>query len=213
MASTTALGVSSQMAASQYPTPTTPVRAIPRISSSVRLRLTLHVAWTPPWLATSGPGGSLQHLLDGGVAGVGEVDDDAALLHRVEGLPPEVGEAALVDAVHRGGELVVEEVGEASHPHAGLPAVKVLEAALEVLQALDREEGPGHVLTGLSCGDQAVDVRLRPDQDQGAFQSFAAARASRRGGASAAAASPTSAGCSWTIVSSVMLSVSPVLDS
>jgi hypothetical protein len=33
---------------------TPPVRATPRISSSVRLRLTLQVACTPPWLDTTG---------------------------------------------------------------------------------------------------------------------------------------------------------------
>ena len=109
-----------RLAASSRCRPRRRSRAIARIWSSESVR----ALWQVPLHAAVRDDDRLrrdrEHLVDRRGREVREVDGDAELLHARERAPAELGEAALLDAVGGARVVVVEEVGEADHPHAEL---------------------------------------------------------------------------------------------
>ena len=79
---------------------TPPVFAMPLISSSVRLRLTLQVACTPHGCDDRALG-HRQHFGNRRMARMREIDDHPERLHPLHDLPADGGRGRLCDAVHR----------------------------------------------------------------------------------------------------------------
>ena len=98
---------------------------------------------------------------------VGEVDDDPPALELRDELPPERRQAALLDAVRRSGDRVVEEVGEADHPEPGVvDRVEAGQIGAQRVGALDREQ-PGHEARIVGpAGEERLEVRPGADERQ-----------------------------------------------
>ena len=90
------------------------------------------------------PGGHRQDVVDRRRRGMRDVDQHPARLHPLDHLAPGGGQAALLDAVRRPAEGVVEEMARRHHPKAGVgDDLDVRRVAVERVGALDREEAGG----------------------------------------------------------------------
>lgn len=106
-----------------------------------------------------GPRRHVEHVIDDGGRGVGEIDRDAKTLQLLHDFASEIGETAFVDAVHRTAQFVVEEVGEADHAEARVvELLDVLEFSFEGVRAFDGEKRADEVGVRFLIGEQARHV-------------------------------------------------------
>ena len=71
---------------------------------------------------------------------MGDVDDHPEVFHPGDDLAAKRGQPALFLAVHRSGQLVVEEVSQPGHPEpGGIEPVQILSLAFQIMQPLNRE--------------------------------------------------------------------------
>ena len=98
---------------------------------------------------------------------MGEVDEHAALLHATHQRAAQVGEAALLCAVRRAGELVVEEMCEADHAKAAVEEdVEVREVTLQRVRALDPEQRADRPAARRAPSQQRLELRARAHRHQ-----------------------------------------------
>ena len=133
---------------------------MPRSCSSGRFRALSATPRTPVCDATTGRRGERQDVVDRRARAVGEVDDDPPALELRDELPSERRQAALLEAVRRSGDRVVEEVGEADHPEPGVvDRVEAGQIGAQRVGALDREQ-PGHEARIVGpAGEERLEVR------------------------------------------------------
>ena len=116
------------------------------------------------------PGGHRQDVVDRRRRGMGDVDQHPARLHPADHLAPGGGQAALVDAVRRPAERVVEEVARRHHPEARVgDDLDVRRVAIERMGALDRQEAGGEARIEAARRLVVGQVAARPDDPERAI--------------------------------------------